>query len=687
LRIQRGIQFLLPLCVVFLLLASSSLAAPAAKNGDATEITLDFKDVELVDLISTISELTGKNFIYDEGVKGKVSIISPRPVSIDEAYKLFTTVLNVKGFTIVPSGKVNKIVPTRSAKEENLPISQRRGIGEQYVTRLIDLKNLDAQIVTDTILRPLIPKTSWVVSYEPTNTVIITDSAANIDRLAKLLDKLDNALEGESMEVVPLQYADATETADLVMQIMEGSTDQPTRTRRKTVMETTHKKVLGQVIAYERTNKLMLVGDQEFIAAAKAIIPKIDEKGDLTRAGVHVYYLENAQAEELAKTLNEILSGATQDPKAPRTAVTAGKQFGDVSVTADKPTNSLIVNASTEDYNGIKDLIAQLDIRRKQVYVEALILELGMDKLLELGASLQGAVELNGDSVAFGTSNLNRGNVGLGSLSPGTAGSSTPSLLTQAVSGILLGGMFNPITTIGADGTKITIPALSALIQLSKYDNNINVLSAPRLLTSDNEEAEIVVGANVPIITSKTKDTAGQQVNSVERKDVALTLRFTPQINEGNLVRLKIYQEISDVAPASANIGDPNEVGPSFTTRKLSNSIIAQDGKTVVLGGMFQTNRNETEYKVPLLGDIPLLGALFRSTSKDEKKTSLLIFITPKVIHSSEDLEQVTKQNQTDVQIFNSNQESKDFFAPNRDEQPQSAETPAVPAQPAEAGD
>ena len=688
-KIRRGIQFLLPLWVVFLLLSSSALAAQAvkAKNGNATEITLDFQDVELVDLVSTISELTGKNFIYDESLRGKVSIISPRAVSIDEAYALFTTVLNVKGFTIVPSGNINKIVPIRDAKEENLPVTTGRGVGEQYVTRLIDLKNLDAQVVTETILRPLIPKTSYVIYYAPTNSVIITDSAANIDRLVKLIDTLDKSIEGEKMELVKLQYADADDTADLVMQIMEGSDSTTTQVRRKSSLTASHRKIIGQVIPYGRTNKLILVGDQDFITEAKSIIAELDEKADQSRASMHVYYLENAQAEPLAATLNQIITGvsADQTKKTPIPAAVAaaaqGKQFGSVTVTADKPTNSLIINSSPEDYSSIKDLIAQLDIKRKQVFVEALILEVSMDKLLQLGSSIQGAVSTDSDSVVFGTNNQNAGGSALLAPIPDS------SVLATAVEGVLLGGLFNPITTT-INGEQVTIPALSALIQLSKTDQDINILSAPRLLTSDNEEAEIVVGANVPIITSKTKDTAGQVVNSVERKDVALTLRYTPQITEGDLVRLKIYQEISDVAPTSQTVGTVDEVGPTFNTRKLSNTIIARDGKTVVLGGLFQTNHKISRSKVPLLGDIPLLGYLFRSKSDQEVKTSLLIFITPKVIRTSEDLERVTRESQANLGQLGKELGEKDALPPTPAEKTQPVDSPAEKQeQPAKGGD
>jgi general secretion pathway protein D len=668
--------------LLVLFLSACASWAQSDNTAQEVEITLDFQNVELVDMISTISELTGKNFIYDEGVRGKVSIVSPRPVSIDEAYKLFTTVLNVKGFTIIPSGKANKIVPIRSAKEANLPISDGRGLGEQFITRIISLKNLDAAVVVDTILRPLMPKTSHVVAHAASNHVVITDSAANIKRLAKILYSLDRSWDGDEMEIVQLLFSDAEETAQVVMQILEGSGPVSVSGRGKSPAMSVSKKAPGQVIPYARTNKLMLLGDSSFIAQARQIISQLDERADLTRAGVHVYYLEHAEAENLSETLGRILSGAGKVPAGQKSA--SGKMFGDVTITADKPTNALIVNATAEDYDGVKELIAQLDIKRKQVFVEALILELTMDALLDLGASLQGAVDVGSDSVVFGTSNLNTSATGIG-LDNIAAG--TGNLLSQAVNGILLGGLFNPINVVGSDGEILSIPALSALIDLSRKDTNVNVLSAPRLLTSNNEEAEIIVGSNVPIITSKTKDNDGNPINSVERKDVALTLRFTPQITEGDLVRLKIYQETSDVAPTNENVGDPNEVGPTLTKRLLRNTIVARDGKTVVLGGLFRSNQQEQTTKVPFFGDIPILGHLFKRTHEEETKTSLLIFITPRVIRSSDDLDDVTKENRASLDLFNSEEGSENFFLLDLAEQEKTTERMNIPQEPTKVGD
>ncbi len=639
--IRRGIVFSLLIWILVVFAASQSLAGEG-KPSPGMEVTLNFQNVELVDMIGTISELTGKNFVYDDSIRGKISIISPRPVSVDEAYRLFNTVLRVKGFTIVPAGKVNKIVPIRMAKEESLPIGNGKNLGEQFITRIIELKNLDATVIADTILRPLMPKTSYVVAHEPTNTIVITDSAANIKRLSQILSSLDKSWDSEMMEIVPLQYSDAEETAKLVMQIFEGGTAAPARgAKRGTSVQ---KKTRGQVFPYERTNRLMLLGDKKFIQRAKELIAQLDEKADMGRAGVHVYYLENAQAEQLSETLNKIISGEKKGPTGKQNGQT-DTVFGDIVITADNPTNALIINATAQDYDHIQDLILSLDVKRTQVFVEALILSLSMDALLDLGVSLKGAADVGDDSVIFGASNTGRG-------------SDDASLLSRAVDGILLGGMFNPIKTM-VNGKEVMVPSLSVLIGLSQTDTNVNVLSAPRLLTSNNEEAEIVVGENVPIITSKSTDNAGNLVNTIERQDAALTLRFTPQITEGDMVRLKVFQEITSVTDP---VGTVDIVGPTFKKTLLTNTILARDGETVVLGGLFQTDKGESVTKVPFLGDIPLIGFLFKRTKEVEKKTSLLIFITPRIIRNSEDLREITRDNRKSFDLYQGEDGTNEFF-------------------------
>lgn len=647
LRVLVSTLFLFVLC-----LPGPSWAQSPSQSASEGRITLDFKDVELSDLIQTISELTGENFLYDDSVKGKVTIISPGSMTLDEAYQLFHTVLNVKGYTVVPSGEINKIVPLKNAKESNLPtiINGRGKASEQFITRIFRLKHIDASIIGPTVLIPLMPSAANVAAYAPSNSLIITDTGANIERLAKILHELDQPDTEGDIEIVPLVNSSADELAKILNEIM--SQPAATTSRRKIQGAATGNEPVTKVIPYAAGRSLIIMASGDDMAIVKGMINRLDQEIEGTRSNINLVYLENADAVTLAATLNEILSGIkTEARTAQKTGADGAISIGPVTITADKPTNSLIINASPDDYRTIEDIIAKLDIKRKQVYVEALILELSMDATQRLGVSLQGAGEIDGNSLLIGSSNQNSGPVGIGDALATTNG--VPDLLTTAVDGLLAGGFFNPISITGPDGNTISVPALSVLIDLSKTDSDVNLLSAPRLLTSDNEEAEIIVGANVPIITGRLTDAGGSnglaQSVSVERQDVALILRFTPQITEGDLVRLNVYQEITDIAPATKalvdSVGNPGDVGPTFTKRVLRNTVLVENNKTVVLGGLIDTNVTESVTKVPLLGDIPLLGWLFKRTSTQEEKTNLLVFINPTIIKDPDDLDRVTGRN------------------------------------------
>ncbi|MDF1580275.1 MAG: type II secretion system secretin GspD [Desulfuromonadales bacterium] len=619
----------------------------------ADKVNLDFQDVELTKLIQVISEMTGRNFIYDDKVRGKVTIISPQPMSVNEAYQVFLTVLNVKGFTVVPSGTVNKIVPASSARENTLPTMENKKHGEQYVTRLIPLQNIDAGLMASTVLTPLIPKTGNIVAYAPSNMLIITDTASNIERLMKIIAELDISSATEALEVVTLQHASATDVAQICTQVITQMAATPKRGRAARNVQTAGGKETSRIIPYERTNALIILATSDDLLTIKNLIAQLDQVPEQTRSNIKVYYLENADAETLAKTLNEILTGIVGQAPAGR-AVKPGQPATPtsqpVTITADKPTNSLIINATPEDYETLQGIVAKLDVKRKQVFVEALILELSMGATTDLGLSLQGAYALDkhGEYVVGASLNRKEGDPDLIT--------NPTSLLTSAVNGVLLGGMFNQIKL--PDGT--TIPALSALIGLSEGGNDVNVVSAPRLLATDNEEAEIVVGENVPVITGRLSDSSGAssgltQSVSIERKDVGLTLRFTPQITEGDQVRLNVYQEISDVVKKKDSIVSVDQAGPTYTKRMVRNTVIAQNGQTVVLGGLIKNNIVKGEIKVPLLGDIPLLGWLFKRKTTTESKTNLLVFITPKIIKNGTDMNAVTNSSKKAMDDFQNN--------------------------------
>lgn len=632
-----GVKFIV---ILLLLMGVVQMQSAIAAEQETTKdgIALDFRDVELVDLIQIISEMTGKNFIYDDSIKGKVSIISPDRMSPSEAYEAFLSVLNVKGYTLVPTGSTNKIVPLSVASQSRLPTGSVKRSSEQFVTRLIRLQYVDAATLVTSVLAPLVPKTSHVSAYAPSNTLIITDSAANIQRLVQIINQLDVPATLDQIEIIPLQHADATEIAEIVNKLMSHSGGAAAPTRRKGAAVASGSGDNRQVIPYERSNALILLSADDDADMVRKLIARLDQPVPDERSDINVYYLENSDATALAETLNAILTGIrkTTDKNAKsapaQTPLLNPKQ---VSITADKPTNSLIINARPEEFEILKGIIRKLDIRRNQIFVEAMILELSLDATRDLGVSLTAAGG-TGDGAILGVTNRSEAQ---STTDPDTG---LPSVLGQAVSGMMLGGFFNPIDVTSPDGTIITVPAISALIDLSQTDGDVNILAAPRLLTSDNEEAEIVIGQNVPIITNRLTDTTnvGAQSVAVERQDVALTLRLTPQITEGNSVRLNLFQEISDVVETSEQL--VAEIGPVLTKRMLRNTVVAEDGETVVLGGLISTVKQDKVTKVPLLGDIPILGWLFKSTSEEERKTNLLVFITPTIIRDSEDLKAVT---------------------------------------------
>ena len=521
-------------------------------------------------------------------------------------------------------------------------------------------------IVAQTVLMPLMPTTANVAAYPPGNSLIITDTGANIERLAKIIRELDQPNTANEIEIIMLKNSQAEDLAKAINETMsQPDATNPARRRAASGVNLGNE-VLTKIIPYPAGRCVIVTASREDMVIVKALIARMDQEIDGTRSNINLCYLENADAVTLAATLSEIITGIKTEAKGPKKEGTANGQpspgpltpspgslsAGPVTITADKPTNSLIINASLDDYKTIKQIIDKLDIKRKQVYVEALILELSMDATQRLGVSLQGAGTADGNGIIFGSSNQNTGPVGIGDALTQTI-PGAPDLLTKAIDGMLAGGFFNPITVTGPNGNLITVPALSVLIDVSKTDTDVNLLSAPRLLTSDNEEAEIIVGSNVPIITGRLTDVGSNnglaQRVSVDRQDVALILRFTPQITEGDLVRLNVYQEITSIAPATqalvASVGNPSDVGPTFTKRVLRNTVLVENHKTVVLGGLIDTNVTESVTKVPILGDIPGLGWLFKRTSTQKAKTNLLVFINPTIIKNSMDLELITGRN------------------------------------------
>ena len=614
-------------------------------------VHLDFKNVDLAVVIEMIARTTGKNFIYDDKVRGRVTIVSPAPVSIEQAYAVFESVLKVKGFTVIsgPAG-VMQIIPVREAKESNVEIitDDRESLKrDHFVTRLIPLHYIDAEGITSTI-KPLVSKDASMVTYAPTNTIILTDTATNIRRLLTILREIDIETFKEELAVIKIEHADAGTLGDQLSEIYKTSmTGQAAasstaarrarsnrRTRSSTPPATAPAASMGKVriITDTRTNSLILLASRGKIEDIRGVIRTLDVPVQGT-GRIHVYYLKHADAEELAQTLNGLLTGQRQTgrsgpggkanaPQALRAAVTALAEG--IQLNADPATNSLVIQASKEAYETLKEVIERLDIERPQVLVEALImevqvgdsLELGMDLGFELNKTINLALESAADGGLFGP-------VGLG----------------MAGAGNFLANFRYQPDCRGEEGCGTTI---QAIMRATQSDTSANIVAAPHLLTSDNEEAEIQIGQNIPIITNRlnsaTGNISGQTTSvSVERQDVGVTLRVTPQISEGNTLRLKIFQENTNIIEPLG--GAIEEVGVTLAKRFIDNTLVVADGQTVVIGGLLSQQYDDAVTKTPFLGDIPILGWLFKTKTKKLNKINLLVFLTPHIVRTPADME------------------------------------------------
>jgi general secretion pathway protein D len=657
--------------------AALAHAQPAPPAGaDQTTLTpeglvnLDFQDVEIATVIDTIARLSGRNFVYDDRVRGRVTIISPTPIPVEQAYTVFESVLQVKGFTTVEApGGVIKVIPVRDAKETSVDTREGSGLtpdSDRFVTRLLPLRFIDAEAISNT-LKPLASKEAALVAYGPTNTIILTDSAANILRIQSILESLDVETHKEELAVIRPTFADAQALAEQLSEVFgaEVSTSTPTATRvsprvRRAVAQQQQSDPGGpsrgqvRIITDVRTNALIILASRTILDEMRVLVRKLDvpvEGG----GRIQVYYLRHADAEELAETLNSLLTGTQRSPTAgdaaTRAAAAAGvapQQLRAVSelagavtnVTADIGTNSLVIQASPEGFESLVRVIEKLDIARSQVLVEALIMEVGVNDVRQLGIAW--ALQFGGPDTAFTIQQAVGGPAALlGNPGRNEKGDTRSPALSP-------GDYAVNIAVVDGDNF------IQAVLQATATDGNTNIISAPHILTSDNEEAEILVGDNIPIITNRVQSAAGivtdpdEQSNlatsvNVERQDIGVTLRVTPQITEGDSLRMQIFQEITDINPTlQSGVGDVNQVGPALSNRRIENVVVAKDGSTVVVGGLVRDTFSDTSTKIPWLGDVPVLGWLFKNQNTELRKTNLLVFLTPHIIRSADDLEKAS---------------------------------------------
>jgi len=582
--------------------AQSSTKSGQAKNPEQF-VSIDFNNVDINVFIKFMSELSGTNFVVDQRVKGKVTIISPSKISLDEAYKVFESVLEVHGYTTVQSGEVVKIIPAPDARSKNIETKLREESAapeDKVVTQLIPLRYADP-VEIKRLFTPMVSKSSVILAYSPTNTLIITDVYSNIKRLLKILKEIDITGIGQQISVIPVEYAEATKLVSLLDTVFK-----PTRTKGKAASEKTI-----TMVADERTNIIVLLASEIDSQRIKKLIAMVDKETPRGKGSIHVYYCKNATAEELAKVLQEVPTQqqAGGAPKGKQPTVVAGK----VRISADKATNSLIIMADKEDYMVLEDVIQKLDIPRAMVYIESLIMEVDMSTSLNIGIdwSIFGKGTIDGKETLIGGGFRN--------------GFVKPSELLQG--GLTVGLLTEPISIAGLDVSNI-----SAIINAVKTDDDFRILSTPQILTTDNEEARITVGENRPYQTRSTTDVSGGTFESFEYRDVGKILKITPHVTEGRLVRMQISLEVTAI-DQKATLTTSSTL-PVTLKRTVDTTVIVQDQQTVVIGGLIDDSTTKSENKVPVLGDVPLLGWLFKKRGDETIKTNLYVFLTPRVIQN-----------------------------------------------------
>lgn len=568
------------------------------------EVTLNLKDAEIGTLIATVSAITGRNFVVDPRVKGKVTVISNNPMSDDAVYEVFQSVLRVHGFAAVPAGAVTKIVPEANAKQDAVPFTPGSGDGvDALVTQVVTLNHVAAaQLVP--ILRPLVPPQGHLAAYAPSNTLIISDRAGNIGRLMEIVKRVDLD-SGDEVEVLTLQHASATEMVRVLTSLDQQRTGQEGRTPLR-------------VVADERTNTIIMSGDRSGRLRYRAIVAHLDTP--MASSGfTQVIYLNYAEAANLVPIIQGVAQSYAETP-AQQGQPAAGTR---IDIQADETTNALVLTAPPDLQRTIAGIIRELDVRRAQVAVEAIIAEISFSKAAELGVNW--IIDASGKTPgAVGFINLNQRRT---SALAGLITDSTTDAAQDAAQA--LGGLSIGVGDL--DGNIRFAAVLSALLG----DTDTNILSMPTVVTLDNEEAEITVGENVPFITgSFTSTGSGDGVTNpfqtIERQDIGVKLKVKPQINEGNAVRLEIVQEVSavkDATPSSQGTADIVTL-----QRKVATKVMVDSGNVVVLGGLIDDSVRQTINKVPLLGDVPLLGSLFRYRETTKEKRNLMVFLRPVII-------------------------------------------------------
>lgn len=601
-------------CIAILLIIFTNIAI-------AQMVTMNFKDMDLKILADTVAEVTGKTFVVDPRVKGEVTIISATPMDSKQVYEVFLSVLSVHGFSAVPSGNIIKILPDSLAKAENTPVlaegEQRRGAA--IVTQVIQVKQISAaQLIP--LLRPLVPQQGHLVAYPDNNTLIISDTADNVARMEKIIHRIDKVSE-EEIEVIVLEHATAAEVTRILTTLEQKTSNVAGGAGNNPTAHT------PGIVADERTNSILISGDKATRLKLRTIISHLDTPIKAT-GDTKVIYLHYARAKNLADVLKGISDNIAKQATAGQPPVAAPPTSNQqdaikTTIQADESTNSLIITAEPNVLKNLQAVISQLDVRRAQVLVEAVIAEISVDTAKKLG--VQWALFSENGVSPVGISNFPSSGIGIVDVATSAyqfRNNGSATLPSEGLNGATLGlGRFSQ------NGFNFGV-----LLQALAADTNSNVLSTPSLLTLDNQEAEIHVGQNVPFVTGQYTNTGSANTSTspfqtIQREDVGIKLKVTPQINEGNAIQLQIEQEVSSLTRSTVATADV-----VTNKRTIKTSVMVEDGKMVVLGGLISDDLQQVTQKVPVLGDLPVLGALFRSESVQKVKRNLMIFLHPVIV-------------------------------------------------------
>ena len=588
----------------------------------AQEYTVNLKDTDIQEFIKFVADVTGTTMVVDPNVKGKVRVISSKPVTQSELYDLFLSILDVQGYTAVRSGQVVRIVPSKDARSSPVPLIENQDLlgNDEYVTQVIRLDNISAAKLIP-VLRPLVPQQAHMAAYAPSNAIIISDIRSNIGRIVEIIERMDRSAI-QTTEIIRLKYGVSEDVVSMLNTREKARQGEGADANKDVIL-----------VADKRTNSVVVTADEMSVERIRKLVAYFDSP--LEQSGnVRVVYLEYADATETAEVLTRVMqniarleAGGTQ------------RNGGESTIEADAGTNSLIITADTDEMAALESVIARLDIRRAQVLIEAIIVEMEMTEGQELGLQWLFANDsgLYGGNISNSTAQQRRNAELAGALLPDNG---SEVIDTRSVAGALAS---TPGATLGWGMVDESL-TMTVILNALETQGNANILSTPSLLTLDNEEAFITVGQEVPFVTGSYTNTgsangASNPFQTIERQSVGITLKVTPQINEGDSVVLDIVQEVSSI---SAQILAASDV--ITNERKIETKVLANDSDILVLGGLVKDDVQDSTQGIPLLSDIPLLGRLFRNDVVSVTKSNLLVFIRPTIIRDDQDLAGATAE-------------------------------------------